>query len=58
MQVILPDSRVHIDRAVLARHLLTSQTDPFTRSALRLEAVQPDPALRGRIAAWRSQHRR
>lgn len=50
--VKLPDSRIVVDRFTIQRHLMTSANDPFTRSPLSLNDVQPDDALRARIEAW------
>lgn len=50
--VKLPDSRIVVDRFTIQRHLMTSANDPFTRSPLSLDDVQPDDALRARIEAW------
>jgi hypothetical protein len=52
--VRLPDSGVVLDRGTVRRHLLSSRTDPFTRTELQLAAVAPDVQLRGRIEAWRA----
>ncbi|KAK2589180.1 hypothetical protein KPH14_001996 [Odynerus spinipes] len=35
--VILPSSRITIDRQTIARHLLSDQTDPFNRSPLTMD---------------------
>ncbi|XP_059482914.1 ubiquitin conjugation factor E4 A [Neocloeon triangulifer] len=50
--VILPSSGVSIDRAVIARHLLSDQIDPFNRSPLTMEQVKPNNELREKIQAW------
>jgi ubiquitin conjugation factor E4 B len=51
--VQLPSGHV-VDRAVIARHLLSSNTNPFTREPLTAEQLTPLPELAARIAAWRS----
>uniref|UniRef100_UPI00358EB30C ubiquitin conjugation factor E4 A isoform X2 n=1 Tax=Myxine glutinosa TaxID=7769 RepID=UPI00358EB30C len=50
--VILPSSRVSVDRATIARHLLSDPTDPFNRTPLSMEQVKPDSELKQRIASW------
>ena len=56
--MVLPDSRAVLDRATIQRHLMTSATDPFTRSPLAPGELAPDAALRERIQAWRREHDR
>jgi len=50
--VILPSSKQVVDRATIARHLLSSQTDPFNREPLTMELVLPDNDLKDKIDAW------
>ncbi|XP_065347962.1 ubiquitin conjugation factor E4 A [Cloeon dipterum] len=50
--VILPSSGVSIDRSVIARHLLSDQTDPFNRSPLTMEQLKPNTELRQKIQDW------
>ncbi len=50
--VILPSSKVTVDRSTIARHLLSDQSDPFNRSPLTMEDVLPDDQLRERIHQW------
>ncbi|XP_047082657.1 probable ubiquitin conjugation factor E4 [Lolium rigidum] len=47
--VILPSSRVTIDRPVIVRHLLSDSTDPFNRSHLTQDMLLPDTDLKLRI---------
>ncbi|XP_022774537.1 probable ubiquitin conjugation factor E4 [Durio zibethinus] len=47
--VILPSSRITIDRPVIQRHLLSDSTDPFNRSHLTVEMLIPDTELKARI---------
>ena len=54
--VILPSSKVTVDRSTIARHLLSDQTDPFNRSPLTMEQVLPDHLLRDKIHAWLHDH--
>ncbi|KAM0846224.1 hypothetical protein ACQ4PT_055809 [Festuca glaucescens] len=57
--VILPSSRVTIDRPVIVRHLLSDNTDPFNRSHLTQDMLLPDRDLKLRIQEFvRSQQSR
>jgi len=47
--VILPSSRMSVDRAVIQRHLLSDNTDPFNRSHLTQEMLIPDVELKAKI---------
>ncbi|WCJ25643.1 Ubiquitin conjugation factor E4 A [Euphorbia peplus] len=47
--VILPSSRITVDRPVIQRHLLSDGTDPFNRSHLTSEMLIPDVELKARI---------
>lgn len=53
--VILPASGITMDRAVICRHLLSTQTDPFCREPLTPDMLRSDTALLERITAWREQ---
>ncbi|XP_057320961.1 ubiquitin conjugation factor E4 A [Microplitis mediator] len=50
--VILPSSKISVDRQTIARHLLSDQTDPFNRSPLTMDMVKSDVNLRNRIQEW------
>lgn len=50
--VILPSSRVTVDRTTIARHLLSDQTDPFNREPLTMDQVKTDEQLKAKIEAW------
>jgi ubiquitin conjugation factor E4 B len=39
--VILPSSKVSIDRATIRSHLLSDPNDPFNRAPLKIEDVIP-----------------
>ncbi len=54
--VRLPSGHV-MDRAVIARHLLSNNNNPFTREPLAAEQLEPMPELAARIAAWRAAKR-
>ncbi|CEP62538.1 ubiquitin-ubiquitin ligase UFD2 LALA0_S05e07866g [Lachancea lanzarotensis] len=51
--VILPASRVTIDRSTIKSHLLSDSTDPFNRMPLKLEDVIPNDDLRHEIEAFK-----
>ncbi|KAL4425495.1 hypothetical protein ABPG75_009511 [Micractinium tetrahymenae] len=53
--VLLPDSRITLDRATIERHLLSSATDPFRqacRAPLTKEQLVPNTELRQQIETW------
>lgn len=50
--VILPTSKVSMDRSVLKAHLMNDPTDPFNRSPLKLEEAMDDVDLKAKIQAW------
>ncbi|KAM5132320.1 ubiquitin conjugation factor E4 A [Mantella aurantiaca] len=52
--VILPSSRVTVDRSTIARHLLSDQTDPFNRSPLTMDQLKPNTELKEKILKWLS----
>jgi ubiquitin conjugation factor E4 A len=56
--VMLPSSRQIIDRATIARHLLSDQSDPFNRNPLRMQDVIPQPELKQTIEEWKASRRR
>ncbi|KAI3452252.1 hypothetical protein Pfo_008917 [Paulownia fortunei] len=47
--VILPSSKVIVDRPVIQRHLLSDSTDPFNRSHLTVDMLIPDVELKAKI---------
>ncbi|WOG93271.1 hypothetical protein DCAR_0312552 [Daucus carota subsp. sativus] len=47
--VILPSSRITVDRPVIQRHLLSDATDPFNRSHLTADMLIPDIELKAQI---------
>ncbi|KGN59533.1 probable ubiquitin conjugation factor E4 [Cucumis sativus] len=54
--VILPSSRITVDRPVIQRHLLSDSTDPFNRSHLTADMLIPNEELKARIKEFiRSQ---
>lgn len=56
--VMLPSSKVTVDRATIARHLLSDQTDPFNRSPLTMDQVRPNTELKDKIQAWLEERKR
>lgn len=55
--VLLPSSRKTVDRSTIARHLLSDQTDPFNRSPLTMDMVQPNTDLKRKIDEWIQEKR-
>jgi ubiquitin conjugation factor E4 B len=47
--VILPSSKMTVDRPVIQRHLLSDSTDPFNRSHLTADMLITDEELKARI---------
>jgi ubiquitin conjugation factor E4 A len=50
--VILPSSKITIDRQTIARHLLSDQSDPFNRAPLSMDLLKPDAELKAKIDQW------
>lgn len=55
--VILPSSKVTIDRQTIKVHLLSDPKDPFNREPLKIEDVIPNTELKGQIEAWVKERR-
>ncbi|KAJ9376382.1 hypothetical protein DTO063F5_8814 [Paecilomyces variotii] len=55
--VILPGSRVTIDRATIRSHLLSDPHDPFNRMPLKIEDVTPDTELKAKIEAFKAERK-
>ncbi|KAJ3673125.1 hypothetical protein LUZ60_006499 [Juncus effusus] len=55
--VTLPSSKVTVDRAVIQRHLLSDNTDPFNRSHLTQEMLVPNTELKSRIEEFLRTHK-
>jgi ubiquitin conjugation factor E4 B len=51
--VILPSSKISIDRSTIRAHLLSDSTDPFNRMPLKLEDILPDNELRIQIEEFK-----
>jgi ubiquitin conjugation factor E4 B len=56
--VLLPTSKVIIDRSTIERHLLNDQTDPFNRSYLTHEMLQEATEIKQRIQQWRASRKK
>lgn len=54
--VLLPSGKI-MDRSIITRHLLNSNTDPFNRQQLTEDMLKPDIELRERISAWKRDKR-
>lgn len=50
--VILPSSKVVVDRSTISRHLLSEQFDPFNRMPLTMDQVIPNDELKAKIDEW------
>ncbi|KAL9938868.1 hypothetical protein V8E36_002587 [Tilletia maclaganii] len=55
--VMLPKSRVVVDRSTIKSHLLSDSTDPFNRAPLKIEDVIADDELRAKIQAFAAERR-
>ncbi|XP_064231533.1 ubiquitin conjugation factor E4 A isoform X3 [Aotus nancymaae] len=55
--VVLPSSRVTVDRSTIARHLLSDQTDPFNRSPLTMDQIRPNTELKEKIQRWLAERK-
>ncbi|KAJ5483428.1 hypothetical protein N7530_002674 [Penicillium desertorum] len=53
--VILPSSRISIDRATIRSHLLSDPHDPFNRVPLKIEDVVADTDLKAKIEAFKTE---
>ena len=56
--VRLPNSLQIVDRSTIARHLLSDQTDPFTRAPLTMDQVEPLDELKNEIQKWMEEKRK
>lgn len=53
--VKLPSGYI-VDRNMISRHLLSDQTDPFTRLPLTMAQCEPDTELRARIDQFKKEY--
>ena len=56
--VLLPSSQMVVDRITIAKHLLSDDTDPFNRSKLTKEMLEPQPELKKRIEDFFAEKRK
>ena len=56
--VILPTSRITVDRSTIVSHLLSDSTDPFNRTPLTIDQVKPDEDIKAKIAAWKASKKK
>ncbi|KAG2245076.1 hypothetical protein Bca52824_093060 [Brassica carinata] len=54
--VILPSSKTTVDRAIIQRHLLSDNHDPFNRAHLTSDMLIPDVELKARIDEFVRSH--
>ncbi|CAH8328041.1 unnamed protein product [Eruca vesicaria subsp. sativa] len=54
--VILPSSKTTVDRAIIQRHLLSDNHDPFNRAHLTSDMLIPDIELKARIDEFVRSH--
>lgn len=52
--VVLPSQNI-VDRSTIVQHLLSDETDPFTRMPMKIEDAVPADDLRQRIEAWKKE---
>lgn len=52
--VVLPSNNI-VDRSTISQHLLSDETDLFTRQPMKIEDVVPANDLRERIQAWKAE---
>lgn len=52
--VVLPSLNI-VDRSTIMQHLLSDETDPFTRMPMKIEDAVPADDLRQRIMAWKKE---
>lgn len=55
--VLLPSSKIIVDRSTISRHLLSDQTDPFNRSPLSMEDIIPETDLKNQIENFLKEKR-
>lgn len=53
--VMLPTSKVNIDKSTIRAHLLSDSTDPFNRMPLKFEDVIPNDELKQKILEFKRQ---
>jgi len=53
--VILPSSKITVDRSTIMHHLLQNSKDPFDRAPLDASMLKEDTDLKKRIMEWKSR---
>ncbi|KAF2184279.1 hypothetical protein K469DRAFT_633596 [Zopfia rhizophila CBS 207.26] len=53
--VILPTSRITVDRSTIRSHLLSDPNDPFNRVPLTFDQIIPNTELKEKIQAWKAE---
>ena len=53
--VLLPTSKMVVDRCVIAKHLLSDPIDPFNRQPLQMSEVIPQTDLKSKIETWKTE---
>ncbi|KAF2101129.1 hypothetical protein NA57DRAFT_65398 [Rhizodiscina lignyota] len=53
--VILPKSKVTVDRSTIRSHLLSDPTDPFNRVPMTIEDVMEDTEMKAKIDAFKAE---
>jgi len=53
--VLLPSSKIAVERSAIVRHLLSDETDPFNRSHLTADMLEPADELKEKIAQWKAE---
>jgi len=56
--VLLPSSQMVVDRLTIIKHLLSDDTDPFNRSKLTKEMLEPQPDLKQKIEEFFAEKRK
>lgn len=56
--VLLPASKIVIDRSTIERHLLNDQTDPFNRSHLTHDMLEEATEMKQKIKEWKESQKK
>jgi ubiquitin conjugation factor E4 B len=56
--VILPQSRITVDKSTIRSHLLSDPVDPFNRMPLKIEDVLPDTEMKAKIDKFKEEARK
>lgn len=56
--VILPQSRMTVDKSTIRSHLLSDPVDPFNRMPLKIEDVLPDVEMKAKIEKFKEDARK